>query len=142
MWTFRQTTGQIQDFTGRGCGVAYAGRGEGLNNPILQDVRAGCRLIDGEWTPVEGLTGDDWGPPPCGIYTMLAPEDTETHGPYVIWLVPGEGNEMFGRSGFGLHGDEIANVGKFLASEGCIVYPQPGRKAMWESNDHRIQVIQ
>lgn len=142
MQTYRQASGVIENATGRIIGSGYAGKGEGRNNPILQDVRAGCRLIGGEWVPVEGLTGNDWGPLPQGIYTMLAPEDTASHGPYVLWLVPGEGNDMQGRSGFGIHGDEIRNAGKFQASEGCIVVEHSVRQAMWESNDHRLQVIQ
>lgn len=89
---------------------------------------------------MEGLSGNDWGPIPQGIYTMNPPEDSPTHGPYVLWLIPGEGNEMFHRSGFGIHGDSKEHFG--LASEGCIVYAQPGRIALWESNEHRIQVVQ
>jgi hypothetical protein len=138
-WTFQQSTGLVSDQNGKPCGCSYAGRGEGKNNPVLQDVRAGCRLSQGEWVPVDGLTPDDWGPLPCGLYVMQSPVDTTTHGPYVIWLTPDEANEMFGRSGFGWHGDSLENPG--LASEGCICSPRTLRNSGWASPDHQLQVI-
>ncbi len=138
MWTFHQA-GLIEDPTGRPCGWAYAGRGEGKNNRILEDIRAGCRVVGDDWVPVDGLSADDWGPLPQGIYTMRAPINTPSHGPYVLWLIPDESNNMYSRSGFGIHGDAIEHPG--LASEGCICYARTGREAMWNSNDHRLQVI-
>lgn len=139
MWTFRQSTGLVEDFNGHQYTGSYAGHGEGKNNPVLQDVRAGCRLQGDEWVAIPELTGDDWGPLPQGIYTINSPVDTTTHGPYVLWLTPGAGNEMFGRSGFGWHGDSKEHPG--LASEGCICSPRQLRELVWNSNDHRVQVI-
>ena len=142
MFTYHQFSGDIEDFKGARYTGSYAGRGEGKNNPSLQDVRAGCRWNPAAklWIPVDGLTPNDWGPLCRGIYTMQSPVDTETHGPYVIWLVPDPANDMFGRGGFGWHGDEIEHPG--LASEGCICSAPTLRKLGWGSNDHRIQVIQ
>jgi hypothetical protein len=141
MWTFHQSNGLIEDFKGFRYGCSYAGRGEGKNNPVLQDVRAGCRWDKEKqlWLPVEGLTSDDWGPLPCGIYAMQAPVDSPTHGPYVLWLTPDPANEMFGRSGFGCHGDALEHPG--FASEGCICSPRTIRQVMWKSDDHRVQVV-
>lgn len=141
MWSYKQATGQIQDFKGFRFGCSYAGHGEGKNNPVLQYVRGGCRWDADKklWVPVDGLTSDDFGPLPCGIYTMQEPVDTEKHGPFVLWLTPGIGNEMFGRSEFGIHGDSIEHPG--LASEGCICSPRTIREVMWRSNDHNIQVL-
>lgn len=129
----------MEDFTGKIQGSGYAGRGEGKNNPIMQDVRAGCRFSQGEWAPVDGLTAEDWGPLPAGIYTMQPPQMTATHGPFVLWLSPDESNEMFGRSEFGIHGDSWEHPG--LASEGCICVVRGLRESIWASGDHRIQVI-
>lgn len=142
MWTYRQTDGQIEDFKGFRYGRGYAGRGEGKNNPLLQDVHGGCRW-DAEkqlWVPVDGLTPDDWGPLPRGVYLMRPPEDTPKHGPYVIWLTPDPANEMFGRAGFGWHGDSLEHPG--LASEGCICSPRTTRTLVWSSGDFRVQVIE
>lgn len=140
MWTFHQSSGLIEDFKAFRYGVSYAGRGEGKNNPIMQDIHGGARWLNGEWAPVDGLTPDDWGPLPCGIYVMNAPVETETHGPYVMWLTPDPANEMFGRSSFGVHGDSIEIPG--MASEGCICSPRSVRQTMWMSGDRRLQVIQ
>lgn len=140
-WQFEQQTGQITDQKGFRWGRSYAGRGEGKNNPVLQDVRAGCRYDNEKklWLPVDGLTENDWGPLPCGLYTMCEPEDTETHGPYVIWLTPFPSTQMFGRSGMGWHGDSNKDPG--VASEGCICSPRTVRQAGWGSSDHQLQVV-
>lgn len=48
---------------------------------------------------------------------------------------------MFGRSGFGIHADEIANPGKHLASSGCIVIGN--RPAIWaaaQADDRQLRV--
>jgi hypothetical protein len=93
-------------------GTGYAGHAEGVNNPALE--------------PVHNI-----GPLPQGIYTINPPVNTTTHGPYVMWLTPDPLNQMFGRSGFGIHADEIANPGKRLASSGCIVMSGQAREAIW-----------
>jgi hypothetical protein len=103
---------------GHGCG--YAGRGVGKNNPLMQNV-------------------SNVGPLPAGTYTIESPVDTETHGLYVLWLTPDPMNEMFGRTGFGIHGDSIDNPGN--ASEGCIVLPRITREAIWESGDRQLLVV-
>jgi hypothetical protein len=140
MWTFHQATGLIEDFKGHRFGCSYAGHGQGKNNPALQDVRGGCRWDPEQqvWVRVDGLGQDDWGPLPCGIYTMRPPVDTATHGPFVLWFEPAAANNMFGRAGFGWHGDAIEHPG--MASEGCIASPRVVRETGWRSNDHRVQV--
>jgi hypothetical protein len=50
------------------------------------------------------------------------------------------GTYTYGRDGFMIHGDSIANPG--TASEGCIVLRRNERQAIWESNDHVIEVVQ
>ncbi len=120
MLIYSQTTGEMRNGAAL-LGTGYAGRGEGLNNPAMQAV-------------------PNIGPLPQGIYTINPPVDTTTHGPYVMWLTPDPANEMFGRFGFGIHADEIANAGKHLASTGCIVMSNEARLAIWESGDRELQV--
>lgn len=79
------------------------------------------------------------GPIPAGNYFIQKPEDTVTHGPYVLPLVPYSSNEMFGRSGFLIHGDSVVNPG--TASEGCIILSRDVREKIWASTDHGLTVI-
>lgn len=139
MWTYRQGGGIVEDFKGHRYGSSYAGKGEGQNNPVLQDVHGGCRWRNGAWVAVDGLTPEDWGPLPCGIYVIQPPVNTNTHGPFVMWLTPDPKNEMFGRAGFGWHGDSIEHPG--LASDGCIASPRAVRDIVALSGDMRLQVI-
>lgn len=120
MWQFNQKTGWFSDAAGKRLAQGYAGSGKGKNNPEMQSVH-------------------DAGPLPRGIYTAAAPVNTTTHGPYVLWLTPDPANEMFGRSGFGVHGDSIKRPGE--ASLGCIVLPRFAREAFWKSGNHRIEVV-
>jgi len=64
--------------------------------------------------------------------------DTVTHGPYVLPLTPSLNNQMFGRSGFLIHGDSVVNPG--TASEGCIILPRAVRQQIWGAGDHVLQV--
>jgi len=102
MLIYSQTSGAMRNAAGDLLATGYAGHGAGVNNPALQSVH-------------------NTGPLPQGTYVINPPVDTTTHGPCVMWLTPDPANEMFGRSGFGIHADEIANPGKRLASTGCIV---------------------
>lgn len=80
--------------------------GEGRNRPNMQDKH-------------------NIGPIPRGCYTIGYPRDTTTHGPYVMDLVPDQGVQTFGRSGFLIHGDKIGAPG--TASQGCIILPAAAR---------------
>lgn len=124
MWTYQQSTGKLSQ-TGRLQATGFAGRDDGatgvkgFNNPELQ--------------------GSNCGPLPQGFYTVNAPQDTNNHGAYVLWLSPHPDNEMFGRFGFGLHGAIHQNP--LLSSEGSIVVPMFIRERVWDSNDHSLKVI-
>ena len=141
MWVYHQVNALVVDRYEREYRGNYAGKGEGKNNPVFQYIHNGCRWdsTTNLWVPVEGLRPGDWGPLPRGMYTIQEPVDTETHGPYVLWLTPDKDNEMFGRSGFGWHGDSKEHPG--LASEGCIVSPRAWRELAWGSKDHILQVV-
>jgi hypothetical protein len=123
-WLYEQSTGYLVSPTGhRMEPPGYAGHGAGVNNPALENVR-------------------DIGPVPEGWYTMQAPIDSQLLGRYAIRLTPDETNEMYGRNGFFMHGDEIQHSGEELASDGCIVQCLATRQAAWNSLDHRLQVVQ
>jgi len=119
-WKYAQRTGQVTDPDSMKAGCGYAGREDGRNNPQMQALK-------------------DIGPLPVGTYHIQAPVDTTTHGPYVLWLLPDPDNQMFGRGGFGIHGDSIEHPG--LASEGCIVLPRVTRERIWDSGDHLLEVV-
>ena len=89
--------------------TGYAGRGQGKNNPLMQNVK-------------------DIGPICRGVYFMGKPN--EQKGPATIPLTPSSFNEMFGREGFLIHGDNPDHIGD--SSEGCIILP----------HDVRIKVIE
>lgn len=118
MWIYEQKTGEITRglFTVTG----YSGHDTGKNNPAMQHVR--------------GV-----GPIPVGTYAIGAPHDTDTHGPFVLALTPRPDNEMFGRSGFLIHGDSVTHPGG--ASRGCIILPRAAREEVWNSGDHQLQVV-
>jgi hypothetical protein len=120
LWRYVQTTGQMLSPSASLLVVCYSGKGIGRNNPTMQAVH-------------------DIGPIPRGLYTMKEPEDTVEHGPAVIWLIPNPANEMFGRFGFGIHGDSIPHPGN--ASDGCIIEPRTDRLQMWDSGDHDLEVV-
>ena len=123
MWTYEQATGKLIDSDGNVVAHGYSGAGDGKNDPDKQDE-------------------PDIGPIPQGIYTIGAPQFVNTrgpHGPFVLPLTPDPGDEMFGRSGFLMHGDSIEHPG--TASKGCIIMPKPIRENVWNSGDHQLQVV-
>lgn len=120
MWFFEQSSGSLISPTGGVFAVGYSGAMGYKNNPIYQDVK-------------------DKGPIPIGLYAVESPRDTEKHGPYALPLVPNEGNDMFDRNAFLIHGDSVSNPGH--ASEGCVIMPRFARERIWESGDHELNVV-
>jgi Tlde1 domain len=120
MWTYEIVTGRVYSDSGELTGIGYSGAPAYKNDP--NKVRY-----------------ENLGPIPPGLYKMKPPEDTEKHGPYVIWLDPDPANQMFGRSEFGIHGDKIGAPG--TASEGCIIQSRGVRETMWNSGDHDLRVV-
>ena len=97
--------------------VGYAGRGVGRNNPAMQMVR-------------------NTGPLPCGMYKVSLPYSHPTKGPVCYRLTPSPSNEMFGRSGFLIHGDNAQGD----ASEGCIVLGRTAREMIGRHNVRSLYV--
>jgi len=104
----------------------YSGKGNGLNNPYDQDI--------------QGEKGkSDAGPIPAGNYTIGKMFDnTGKTGPGSMRLTPDAGNEMNGRSGFLIHGDNSKH--NFSASEGCIILSRSARDAISSSGITRLEV--
>ena len=118
-WNYYQATGKLAH-DGADVALGYSGAGEGKNNPDDQTIH-------------------NVGPIPRGGYTINAPQDTVTHGPYVLPLTPDPANEMFGRAGFLMHGDSVVHPG--TASEGCIIMPRAVREQVWASGDPALSVV-
>lgn len=119
MWIYEQSTGKLSSTESGYIATGYSGGDSGKDNPLLQSVH-------------------DVGPIPCGIYAIGAPFDDPEHGPYCLRLSPDAANQMFGRSGFLMHGDSLEHPG--MASKGCIIMPHEARVAVWQSGDKELQV--
>lgn len=123
MWTWKQSSGELWHGDPEPVATGYSGE-EGIakNNPAMQ-------TIAGE------------GPIPQGKYAITGPPfGSPQHGPFCLRLEPDPANEMFGRSGFLIHGDSIEHPG--AASEGCIILPRNIRERMWNSGDYDLQVVE
>jgi hypothetical protein len=121
MWTYKQSTGELLDHSLVTIATGYAGHDGGKNNPDMQEH-------------------PNMGPLPRGKYDIQGPPvDTKEHGPYVLHLVPHKENQMFGRSGFLIHGDSVKKPGS--ASLGCMIMPRDIRETIWKSGDHLLEVV-
>lgn len=120
MWTYEQASGHLYAPGGELVATGYSGNGPGKNNPAWQDHH-------------------DVGPIPCGDYTIGAPVEGTGHGPYVLPLAPYATNDMWGRSGFLMHGDSILSPG--TASRGCVILARADRVRVWTSGDRHLRVV-
>ena len=120
MWLYEQSTGKLSSTESAFVAFGYSGADAGKNNPAMQSVR-------------------ELGPIPHGIYAIGAPFDSLEHGPFALRLAPDAANEMFGRSGFLMHGDSHEHPG--CASRGCVILPLEARRAVAASADRELHVI-
>lgn len=122
-WHYQQSNGWLDKdgiLVSKKC---YSGLGEGLNNPAKEAV-------------------PDVGPIPQGEWTISGPPfDDPAHGPYVLRLYPKVGMQTFNRSGFLIHGDEVAHAGEHLASHGCIIADRVTRERIYQSGDTQLFVV-
>ena len=114
-WIYKQSTGEFSDAAGIWLGYSGA-----------------YGYMDPKWE-----TMPDHGPIPCGDYTIGAATDEK--GPLTLPLTPDPANEMYGRSGFLIHGDNAVHPGH--ASEGCIILSEAARTAIVASGDKQLTVI-
>src|SRR5438270_6415099 len=113
-WQYSQSSGQARK-DGILVDTGYSGHGSGLNNPDAEMLA-------------------DIGPIPKGMWSIIGPpQNTETHGPYVMKLYPQKGTITFGRDGFLIHGDSVEFPGLKTASHGCIIMPRATRSRIWQS---------
>lgn len=122
MWQYQQTTGQMRDDDGNLLATGYSGAGDDKNNPSDESVKGK-------------------GPIPTGFYEIEKPAFYHLEkGILVMRLIPDFKNDMYGRDGFMIHGDSIANPG--TASEGCIIMPHEARQTIAESDDCDLEVVE
>lgn len=98
--------------------IGYAGTGPGRNNAALDGIR-------------------NVGPLPKGRYRVSLPFDHPTKGPFVFRLTPFPENDMKGRSGFLIHGDNARGD----ASEGCIVMAKFAREVLARHRVRELEVV-
>jgi len=120
-WVYHQSTGKIYHDDKLESSRGYAGNGAWRNNP-------------------GGESRKDLGPLPRGTYA-IASHFTQhpTAGRDVLRLTPDPGNQMYGRTGFLIHGDNIHTPG--MASDGCIVLPLVVRRKILASGDRILKVV-
>lgn len=124
MFTFSLSKGQITD--GTRVINAYSGAfGIWQNNPDYTNVH-------------------DLGPIPLGLWHIGTAFIDAEHGPCVMRLTPDAQTETFGRTGFLIHGDSIANPGH--ASKGCVATNGPialaDRTYINHSLDKELMVVE
>ncbi len=124
LWRYSQSTGAMTDLNGNTVGTGYSGNGQGLNNPSMQNE--------------PGV-----GPIPQGSYN-IGPQQNNVTGSGTrlrqsMRLTPNPANEMYGRSGFLIHGDNRYRNNS--ASEGCIIFPPDIRSIIGNSGDHTLTVV-
>jgi hypothetical protein len=119
-WIYHQASGKIYHDGELVSALGYAGQGMWKNNP-------GGEMLKNK------------GPLPRGTYTIASHFiHHPTAGKHVLRLTPASGNQMFGRSGFLIHGDRISAPG--TASDGCIVLPFAVRQKILSSGDRTLEV--
>ena len=118
-WSYSQKSGEMTDPRGVVVEVGYSGAPGFVNRPIAE-------------------RREDEGPLPTGSYTILPAIDHENLGPVAMPLEPAPENEMHGRSGFYIHGDNAA--ADESASMGCIILSRDTRD-MIDASDIRDLVV-
>lgn len=118
MWRWQQSTGNLYKdeafiFSG------YSGHGEGVNNPLLQQIH-------------------NVGPLPLGLWEIMSAFDSSQFGECVMRLLALEDTNDFGRGGFLIHGDEKEFPGEHKASHGCLVLPLTIRQQIAKGDDKQL----
>lgn len=122
-FTYSQTSGTMYR-NGTAISKGYSGRGAGVNNPGMQNV------------PMVG-------PCPQGKYTIGFAHTEPKLGPVAMRLAPDPANEMFGRAGFFIHGDNAEL--DHSASEGCLIFnlsTRTGISAAVDEGDNQLEVTE
>ena len=123
---YRQSTGEFCILSPVDDGVervvfsvfGYAGNGKGRNNPDAEKIR-------------------NVGPLPKGLYTVTGPFTDAHAGALVFRLWPHVGNDMHGRSGFLIHGDNPQGD----ASRGCVILSKAARREIYRHAVRSLRVV-
>lgn|SRR5215472_2551311 len=121
MWRYEQSTGRLTSPWGSPFGKGYSGNGDGVNNSKMEAVH-------------------NVGPIPRGRYSIGDAQTVQGRGDFVMALTPCDETNTFGRGGFLIHGDLIAEPGKENASHGCIILNRLTRTALAASSDRELEV--
>lgn len=121
MWKYSQSQHTLTDeedqlFTDN----AYSGHGQGLNNPVMQDVV----MV---------------GPIPQGMYEFGPPFTHPQTGPVSMRLTPTPGTNTFERAGFLIHGDNSKH--DHTASEGCIIVCDHNQRELLSKSLDRLLLV-
>jgi hypothetical protein len=124
MWIWKQDEGELWRDSAM-VSKGYSGKGRGVNNPALQNVR--------------GV-----GPIPKGDWRIMNVYNSKNVGPFVLTLWRKDSklddyDDTTGRSAFRIHGDSIRAPG--TASKGCIILPRQVRERIWKSGDRDLRVV-
>lgn len=122
-FAYSQSTGVLKR-NGIAVSTGYSGRGEGLNNPAMQNVA----MV---------------GPCPQNIYTIGHAHTEPKLGPVAMRLTPADPSKMFGRAGFFIHGDNAEL--DHTASEGCLIFnlsTRTGISAAVNEGDNQLEVTE
>jgi hypothetical protein len=125
-WTYHQNSGAMEAPDRTLLATGYSGFGQAKNNGDAEYMAAGV---------YDSLSG----PIPRGTYFIRGAYASPVLGPVTIPLTPAASNEMFGRSGFMIHGDSLTDPGD--ASRGCIVLDRTAREAIDKSADKILEVV-
>lgn len=119
-WVYEQATGRLRLNTVF-VGTGYSGHGAGLNDPAAQNQ-------------------PNVGPIPLGSYSIGPVHTPPDHlGPDALPLLPDASNQMFGRFGFFIHGDN-ENL-DHTASNGCIILAHDIRSQIAAGSDKTLSVV-
>lgn len=120
IWKFDTSNGRMTR-DGHLVGTGYSGDEDHYNQPDAENMV-------------------DQGPIPRGTYTMSKFfDDPGGKGPLVCRLMPKEGTNTFGRSGFMMHGDNAQH--SKTGSHGCIVLEHNVRAQVCASGETELEVV-
>jgi RHS repeat-associated protein len=123
-WQYSQSTGQLTHIDANGnttnIGAGYAGNGQGVNNPTMQNM-------------------PNVGPIPQGTYDIGQQRNSPNTGPGILPLTPQAGTNTYGRSDFQIHGDNTQ--GNQSASQGCMIFNRNIRNQIGNSVDNVLRVV-
>jgi RHS repeat-associated protein len=122
-WEYNSQMGQLSQ-NGNVVGYGYSGNGLGMNNPAMQSVNS-------------------VGPIPNDTY-IIGPQQlnvtsAKTKLPASMRLMPFSTNDMQGRKGFLIHGDNSDRDQS--ASEGCPILNKDIRDQIGSSGDNTLEVF-